>query len=190
MQKPKLILLLTFCLGVASITSAADTHQPFKSSVLEKQIHELVNQERLRYGLTALHSDSRLATIARNHSIDMATQHYFSHYNPAGEDSSARAAHQGWNIRKQLDSNTVSTGVAENIYMTHLYDKIITTSRNNIPIKQQYIWKSQQQLVYSVVQGWMNSAAHRESILTPRYDRQGIGVAISGNEVYVTEDFF
>jgi len=36
----------------------------------------------------------------------------------------------------------------------------------------------------------MDSPPHRKNILSPNYDQQGIGVTISGHEIYVTEDMF
>lgn len=183
-------LLLTFFCWLGITISHADTHPPFNNRTLEQQVHQQINVQRHKYGLPTLSSDPRLVIIARNHSIDMASNHFFSHYNPAGEDSSARAKRQGWNLRKQLDARTYASGVAENIFMSHLYDKIITTTRNGIPVKRQYSWQSQHQIVDSIVQGWMHSPSHRDAILSPQYDRQGIGIAMTADEIFVTENFF
>ena len=59
-------------------------------STLEKRIHELVNEERRKYGLTPLNWDSKLAMIARKHSQDMAVNKYFDHINLRGEDPTER----------------------------------------------------------------------------------------------------
>ena len=41
----------------------------------------------------------------------------------------------------------------------------------------------------ATVDGWMNSPGHRANILTSYFQSTGIGVAISGNEVYLTQNF-
>ncbi len=50
--------------------------------------------------------------------------------------------------------------------------------------------KSEDEIVDSVVKGWMNSKGHRANILTPYFKRQGIGFALSDDgKIYVTENF-
>ena len=39
------------------------------------------------------------------------------------------------------------------------------------------------------VNGLMNSQGHRENILRPYFQSEGIGVAKSGDEIYVTQNF-
>jgi hypothetical protein len=47
-----------------------------------------------------------------------------------------------------------------------------------------------EEIAKQVVNGWMNSPGHRANILNGRYDREGIGVAVSSDEkVYFTQDF-
>jgi uncharacterized protein YkwD len=190
MKRLLLIIFLGLCaIQYGSIVHAV-THHPFNTAELERQVHRHINLERQRYGLAPLSSDKKLVMIARNHSRDMANQHFFSHINLQGEDSSERGRRQGWNKQKQIDSETFASGLSENIFMTHLYDKVETITRNGIPVKKIFYWQKQDQIVDSIVQGWMNSSGHRENILSPQYDQQGIGIAISGNELYVTEDMF
>lgn len=187
-------ILITIILWLGSILFgslvSADSHRSLNIAELERQIHRHLNLERHRYGLPGLDTDKRLVVIARNHSRDMAKHHFFSHVNLQGEDSSDRAERQGWHKKKQIDRETFASGVSENIYMTHLYDEVVTTLRNGIPVKRKYRWKPLGQIVESIVQGWMNSSSHKKNILSPQHDRQGVGVAISGNEIYVTEDLF
>lgn len=57
---------------------------------LEQQMLALVNQERARQGLPALHADAELTQVARAHSRDMLARGYFSHVSPEGQDVSAR----------------------------------------------------------------------------------------------------
>jgi uncharacterized protein YkwD len=47
-----------------------------------------------------------------------------------------------------------------------------------------------EEIASQVVNGWMNSPGHRENILNARYDREGIGIAVSSDgKVYVTQNF-
>ena len=48
----------------------------------EKQMLDLVNQERIKAGLPAYKVDSRLVTLARQKSQDMYQNNYFSHTSP------------------------------------------------------------------------------------------------------------
>lgn len=188
----QILLLLILCLSVACYPVAADiAGQPkITTAELELLIHQQVNRERQKHGLPELASDELLAEIARKHSSDMARNHFFSHTNLQGEGPAERAKSLGWDKKKQIGPNTWALGLGENIYLNHLYDKVVTVKQNGVTVKKEYLWKSQEEIVKSTVQGWMDSRLHRENILSPQYDRQGIGVAISGNDIYITEDMF
>lgn len=168
----------------------AITAPQINSVQLEYQIHQQINRERQKYGLAPLVQDEKLTFIARNHSLDMARYNFFSHINLLGEGPAERGKRQGWNEQKQIGSNTLRTGLSENIFQNSLYSKILKTIQDGITVDQEYIWYSQDQIAQTTVQGWMDSPSHRKNILSPLNDRQGIGVAISGNDVYVTADMF
>jgi len=188
----QILSMLIFCLGLAYYPVAADagTQPKVTAAELERKIHQQVNRVRQNYGLPQLDRDELLVTIARQHSDDMAHSHFFSHTNLQGEDPVERAKKLGWNKKKQRDANTWAVGPGENIYMNNLYDKIVTIKENGITVKKQFLWNTDEEIVQSTVQGWMDSPPHRKNILSPNYDQQGIGVVISGHEIYVTEDLF
>ncbi|PKL57999.1 MAG: CAP domain-containing protein, partial [Methanomicrobiales archaeon HGW-Methanomicrobiales-5] len=153
-------------------------------STLESRIHEGINQQRKNNGLSSLSYDSSLASIAREHSADMARNNYFAHVNLQGLDPSGRGNQAGYSCYKNYGSY-YTTGIAENIMQNNLYDSI--TTYNGIP---RYAWNSQEEIAQSTVSGWMNSPGHRKNILTSTYDREGIGVAIAADDkVYITQDF-
>lgn len=52
----------------------------------EKQIFNLVNQERAKIGVAALIWDESRAVVGRGHSQDMFSRGYFSHYSREGKD--------------------------------------------------------------------------------------------------------
>lgn len=184
--------MLMLCLGLAHYPTAADAGAvpQISTAELERQIHRQINRVRQKHGLSQLDRDELLAAIARKHSSDMANYHFFSHTNLQGEDLVERAKNLGWNKKKQADANTWTIGPGENIYMSHLYDKVVTTKQNGVPVKKEYLWKTPEEIAQSTVQGWMDSPPHRKNILSPKYNQQGIGVSISGHEIYVTEDMF
>jgi uncharacterized protein YkwD len=151
---------------------------------LEMEIHALINQQRGSNGHPDLGYDPALASVARNHSADMAQNNYFSHYDLQGLDPDARAAREGYSCAKN-DESSYSMGLAENIMQNNLYDSV--TYYNGVP---RYAWNSPAAIAQSTVSGWMSSSGHRENILASAYDREGIGVAIARDDkVYITEDF-
>lgn len=151
----------------------------------ENEIHQLVNQERKKYGLAELWIDSKLSDIARGHSKDMAKRIFFSHETPEGKTPTNRGVRAGYNCRKNYGTY-YTEGLAENIFKSHLYKSI--TYYNGVP---SYNWMIQSEIAQSTVSGWMSSPGHRKNILTATYDKEGIGVAISleRNEIYVTQNF-
>ena len=188
----QILSMLIFCLGLAHYPVAANAGAPPKitAAELERQIHQQINRVRQNHGLSQLHRDELLAAIARQHSRDMASYHFFSHMNLKGEGPVERAQKLGWNKKKQRDANSWAVGPGENIFMNNLYDKVVTIKENGVAVKKEYAWKTQEEIAQSTVQGWMDSPPHRKNILSPDYDQQGIGVSISGHEIYVTEDMF
>jgi uncharacterized protein YkwD len=151
---------------------------------LEKDIHNLVNNERQKQGISPLQFDTKLSEIARKHSNDMASRNFFSHYNPEGQDPTARGLSMGYSCYKDYGSY-YTAGLAENIMQNNLYNSI--TYYNEVP---SYNWNTQDEIASSTVDGWMSSSGHRQNILTSNYDKEGIGVAIaSDDKVYITEDF-
>jgi uncharacterized protein YkwD len=152
---------------------------------LEKQVHLLTNQYRVQNGLETLSWDDKLSNIARNHSQDMASRDYFSHDTPEGTDPTGRGTSHGYNCEKRV-GNLIYSGIAENIFQNNLYDRIWYTG--GIPTT--YEWNTLDEIAQSTVDGWMNSAGHRQNILTETYDREGIGVEIaSDDKVYITQNF-
>lgn len=183
---------MLFFYGMLDNTAFANAGaQPELNAVeLERQIHQLINRERLNHGLPPLSMDDKLAVIARNHSHDMARHQFFNHMNLRGEGPTERSKKQGWNMKKQIGPNTWLVSLAESLFLNRRYGQVVTTIQHGITVKKEYDWKTQNKIALETVQGLLDSPHHRKNILSPLYDRQGIGVAIKGNDVYVTEDLF
>ena len=174
---------------LAPTATPASAKARFDARALEKEVHQLINSERVKHGLPGLEWNKQIAAIARAHSEDMARRDYFSHDNLEGESPTDRAIAAGYPCRKSLGGGSYSYGLAENIWTGWEY-----SSYTYGPGGTRYNWMSQTQLAAQAVSSWMNSPGHRDNILTPQYDRTGIGVGfgiISGKKhtVYLTQNF-
>jgi len=65
------------------------------ASEIEEAVFRSVNQARAEKGLPPLQESPQLQQIARHHSEDMATRHFFGHLNPDGQDVVDRLRAQG-----------------------------------------------------------------------------------------------
>ena len=136
---------------------------------LEKKIHDLVNKERAKRGLSVLSWDKSLHKVARNYSQDMVERNFFSHNDPDG--SSFYDRYKAGRIECKIRVGDTTCLGAENI-------------------SQDNLGNTESKIAESVVKRWMNSKGHRANILTPYFKRQGIGAAFSNDgRVYVTENF-
>lgn len=150
-------------------------------SELEKNIHNIINIEREKYGLSTLTWNEKLSEIARKHSEDMAKRNYFSHDTPEGNDFLYRYKQDGFKC-EIIVGNFIQQG-GENIFLNHIA-KITYLSGN--PAE----YNTQKEIEESTVTGWMNSPGHRENILTDFWRSEGIGVAIADSgKIYITENF-
>ncbi len=116
------------------------------------------NAERVKNGLPALMTDSKLSLIASAHSADMLASNYFSHTNKSDCNSACRVKNAAY----------AYSAVGENIFMTYGF----SLSEGNT--------------ASLVVQGWMGSEGHRANILQKLFTNSGIGVASQGNRMYIT----
>ena len=145
---------------------------------IERMIHDAVNAERAAHGLHALAWQPEVAAIARAHSVDMVARGYYDHLNLDGEDPTARALRFGYPCRKAY-----SYGLAENIMQGDVWHS------KTIGLGGGTDWMSVGDVVRMAVDGWMDSPGHRENILMPRYDRSGVGGALDGDVIYLTQNF-
>jgi uncharacterized protein YkwD len=145
----------------------------------------LINKQRTIHNLASLSLDLALSEIARDHSEDMAALNYFAHVDPDGENPTDRGADAGYTCRKEYASY-YTYGIAENLFQNNLWSSATYYSDG----RTEYDWSSPEEIAQTTVGGWMNSSGHRENILTPSFDREGIGIAIApDNKIYITEDF-
>lgn len=157
---------------VSSVEDAADEYdgdRELDTAEAERLIHEEVNERRQEHGIAELHYHEGLEDDAQEHSQDMSRRGFYAHENPEGDGPQERT--------------TTRCRVGENI------NKIRWGDRYETPTGDVVTLESEHDLAEQVVDEWMNSPGHRENILDGRYASEGIGVAIDGDEVYVTQMF-
>jgi len=76
---------------------------PKKSTTLERSyetlLFELTNAERKTHGVAVLQNSSKVAKVARNHSVDMGVNDYFNHNNLKGKSPFDRLSDSGIQFR-------------------------------------------------------------------------------------------
>jgi uncharacterized protein YkwD len=132
------------------------------------KVHQLVNEERRDYGLRHLSWNEKLAQAALNHSTDMASRGYYAHDSPEGHDFSWRYSQIGFSC-SVVRGNMIYGGAENLMFLEGHYgvDNIATVT----------------------VDGWMDSPGHRKNMLNPDWRSEGIGVSMSGNKIYITQNF-
>ena len=143
-----------------------------------------------------LELDMPLSAVARAHSQDMAARGYFSHETPEGLDPTDRAQSMGYECRRK-HGRRILVGIGENLSKANLFGlatrhygvrKSPDGRETCIEIGVTYDWHTATELATGAVKGWMNSPGHRQNMLTPHYEREGIGVALTVDCVYVTQN--
>jgi uncharacterized protein YkwD len=130
----------------------------------------LVNDERIRFGESALIENAQLASVADNHSRDMDARDYFSHISPTGETLLVRVQASGF-----IPNGNVGYTIGENIAWGTLW---LATPN-------------------AIVKAWMESPGHRANILDAGFRYTGVGVdtnlphSMSGGQAggMYTQDF-
>jgi uncharacterized protein YkwD len=156
------LTLLVVVAALAAVAWGGPLADDIDSRTLEERIEAQSNAERTAAGVGAADHDPALAAVARNHSRDMRDRGFVNHTNPDGEGPEDRVRAAG------LDCQP-----GENIYQSPRGDLATTETA----------------LADHVVRLWMESPGHRRTLLRERYIRQGVGVAIGDDAVYVTQLF-
>jgi uncharacterized protein YkwD len=128
---------------------------------IETEILLQVDELRKAEGRMTFIPDDLLSSIAHAHSFDMLSLEYFSHQDKHGCNSYCRLT--------KTRQTVVSSG--ENIYTASTYTKDPVT------------------MARTVVVEWMHNKERRANLLSTYFTHTGIGVALSGEGLYVTQDF-
>ena len=140
-------------------------------SEIEDLVHRKMNQRRKAHGVEPLARSEKLDAIARYKSWDMAQRDYFAHSGPNGTTHPM--------MRHEYNSSCSKYG--QNIYFReigggHKRVQSYLNNRHNIST--------------AAVNSLMKSPGHRQNILDPDYEVQGIGVFVDENgTVFLTQEF-
>lgn len=140
-------------------TTQTIQQQILNADQIEAEIHQIINAQRIGYGVKPLGYDTMVALVAKKHSQDMVDRNFIAHVNPDGKDPHQRLKENGLRC---------TGGGGENIYY-------VTNDDTNIAQK--------------TVDRWLSSPGHRENILDQYFKTEGIGVVISGNRILITQNF-
>jgi uncharacterized protein YkwD len=160
------LLLLAGCASMEQTVPAAPDPQ-VQMAPLALRIAILVEEQRLKLDpkAKALAIDPELTKIAEMRARDMATKNYLAHAAPNGETSATLLMADDAKWQGLLGENLAAqhyvkeSGVDANAFAARFLDE------------------------------WMKSDPHRENLAYPAYDRTGVGAAVNGDTVYVTQLF-
>lgn len=127
---------------------------------VEQSIYKQVNEQRVKAGLAPLSYSSTMQSYARDKSVDMGKNNYFSHTNKQGK-------------------RTVDYLKADGVPFTSWGENIAYIGGVTDPTA----------LANQFMTNWMNSPGHRANILSPNFTSIGVGVYQAGNRVYATQEF-
>jgi uncharacterized protein YkwD len=160
-----MLLLLPFLTN--GCIQLQERFEPQNINAIEQAIFQETNFERVKYGLKPLEWNDKLASMAKDHSLDMLINSYFSHVNLKGETPSDRALKYDIPEKKPIGGGFYLLGVGENI------GEISPGKISNLG--GIYVENTPQGLAEVQVLLWMNSPEHRENILNGNYTEIGIG---------------
>lgn len=172
---------------VTASTTTTAVDRTLNLTRVENLVHKYINQERREHGLSPLNHSFELRGIAGNYATDMGQQNFYGHESPLGYTFQDRYELADYECRIPIDGNRIARG-AENIQYTHVFANVDTGTTT-------VYHDSEKDLAKALVENWMNSEGHRENILTPYWNNEGIGVFIverppgPAKKVYAVQNF-
>ncbi|HEX2591313.1 MAG TPA: CAP domain-containing protein [Rhizomicrobium sp.] len=165
-------LLLAACAGDPHAVSRRTPLPPppdpaTQMGALEVRINQMVDAERIKLnpGAKPLSLDSELVGIARQRSQDMATRNTFA---PPGDDTHVSAT-----LLMSKDA-TFQGLLGENVAAQHY------VKESGVDVEA---------FAKRFVDTWLESEPHRKNLAFGDYNRTGVGAAVNGDTVYVTQLF-
>ena len=151
------------------------------ASQISSKLHDAINFERRRIGLSFLAYDSRLEAIASAHSLDMLRRNYFDHVSPEGNTFISRYEKGNYSCELSAGNEIIRGG-------ENLGESIAYNSKYPNGLISDY--KSVEEIVNETIAQWMNSPSHRSNILHPYWRTEGIGVAVeTDGKILITQNF-
>lgn len=168
------VVVLLALAGCASMNAPFRTAPPppppdphTQMAQLETRIFQLIQEERHKIDPNAkpLAFDGELQGVARERSRDMAAKNYMAHTAPDGETSASIIMDEDAKFQGLLGENIA----AQHYLKAYGVDVDVFAHR--------------------FVDTWLKSKSHRDNLAYAPYNRTGVGAAVNGDTVYVTELF-
>lgn len=156
------LALLVVALALGGVAAVGPPGDGLDAERVADGVEAETNQARLNAGAGAAEPDPGLAAVARAHSHDMRDRGFVGHTNPDGEGPGDRVRAAGLSCRP-----------GENVYQT----------------PRGALADGERALAEYVVRAWLGSPGHRRTLLGEHFERQGVGVAVGEEAVYVTQLF-
>lgn len=167
------VLLAAALFALAGCAMLEQSNQPpppdpnTQMAALAVRIAALVEDERRMIDpkAKALVLDPELTRVAEERARDMAAKNYLAHEGPDGETSASLLMAEDEKWQGLLGENLAAqhyarqSGVDVDVFARRFLDE------------------------------WVKSVPHRDNLAYPAYDRTGVGAAVNGDTVYVTQLF-
>jgi uncharacterized protein YkwD len=181
-EDDKNLEIMKIFLPLDSFASDQKIFHKLDAMKLEENVHQLANEKRREQGIEELGMNGHLRDIARSHSADMSINDYFAHSDLNGHDPTDRAEAMQFRCRINLPDGRYIASIGENMWLGWSYAYKI----NGVPAG----YYAQEEVAEEIVNGWMNSAGHRQNMLSSFWETEGIGIYITEDDkIYVTQDF-
>ena len=146
----RVLMATVLCAALLAFTATPTVAGGVHLSSVERQILELINEQRADHDLAPLRAQTNLERCARAHSSDMARVPYFSHISPDGRTPFQRMTAAGYTTRG---------------FRSWAIGEALAFGSAGCASPEQ------------IVSDWMGSPPHR-AILLGRFSDAGIGVAV------------
>lgn len=144
---------------------------------IERLVWIYTNVERSQHGLSNVSYAPRIASVARDHSENMAKHDYIGHTEPNGETGEERYA-------DVCDYTGSGYTFGENAASAYYKERFVAWGTD-----QTVYLTTEQEVAKYLVNGWMRSDGHRANILNEEWTELGVGIAVSGNKIYASQTF-
>ena len=146
---------------------------------LARAVHDRINRDRRRQGLPTFRWDAALGRIAGKHSRDMARRKFFGHTSPDGTGPAQRYLQARYACGITVDG--VLRSGAEVIYR-HAPDNAERAVTGGV--------QSAGDIIGAAIEAWMRSEEDRTNVLSPHWQREGVGIFMTPDgAVYMTVNF-
>jgi len=170
-----LLLALVGFVGYFAVTGPV-LDESLDTAEVERLVVEETNEVREEHGAPPVEPNTSLGDAARGHASDMARGGYVGHETPDGDEPLDR---YGWCADE-------GGYFGENVANTW-HDRNIVYDEGDVPTLH---LSTEREVAEHLVQKWMDSPGHRETLLNEAWSRIGVGVAVADdNEVFATQAF-